>query len=159
MKLRTLGWIGALALLAACNNPVAQDDHARDVAGVEVFDAAQPNTRLAHTVGQGAARRWEGALPPLPVGQTRTLLVRWVDEQGQTLQLGTRYATRVRFAADPADTGATTREDAVVRIVSGDAGVTLTGRSAGQASVVVVLWHGSHDDWASPALPLRVGDP
>jgi hypothetical protein len=97
MKLRTLGWIGALALLAACNNPVAQDDHARDVTGVEVFDAAQPNTRLAHTVGQGAARRWEGALPPLPVGQTRTLLVRWVDEQGQTLQLaGARAAPAAR---------------------------------------------------------------
>jgi hypothetical protein len=160
MKDRCFRLLPALALLAACTNPVTDNgDHARDVAGVEVYAAAQPELRLARTVGQRAAMQWEGAIPEIPAGQTHSFAVRWVNSAGQPLVLGTRYATRIRFAADPHNTGNLVRENATVRLASEEGRVSITGRAAGEASVVLVLWHGSHDDWASPALGIRVVAP
>jgi hypothetical protein len=79
-----------------------------------------------------------------------------VNSAGQPLVLGTRYATRIRFAAEPRNTGDLERESATVRLASEDVGVSITGRVAGEASAVLVLWHGSHDHWESPALGIRV---
>jgi hypothetical protein len=153
MNLRRLSLLPLLLLFAACNNPVGQDDHARDVAGVELYDVAQPDVRVARTVG-GVTGQWEGALPAVRVGETRTFQVRWVSSSGQAMTLGSSYSSRARFQGDGPLVGDLVRENATLRISTADGRVGLTGRAVGDTHIVVLLWHGSHEDAATS--PLRV---
>lgn len=128
--------------LAACDNPVAREDHV-EPAGVQVLQGGQviAETHGDHTHGRITVRAGE---------ESPHLTVRFVDDADRPVELGSGYYLAVAVA------------DAAVAAweqdTPGEFGGHVHGRAAGTTTVRFRLMHGrvggGHADFES--LPFRV---
>lgn len=132
----------ALALFgAACSNPVEDDDHHEEAAGLVVEDL-QGNV-LASV---NASRAVTGGIT-LQAGQEREVRVTFVAADGDRITLdGDEFG----LDATVANTGVATWTQVA------DTGGRIAGASAGSTTVVFDLTHGGHPDYRSPEIPVTV---
>lgn len=142
---RTLPLLLLLAL-AACDNPVGyQTDHLEAVE-VVVLDAS--GAELARTVEN---RVWTGPAAEaglaVPVGGALDLRVRFVTLDGDEIPITARAGLSVRVEWEPEGFAVHEPLDATDRLL---------GLRGGQTAVRFLAWHGTHADFISPPLALRV---
>lgn len=142
--------IPALALFAACDNPVDPHDHHEEAVGVVITDMG--GTTLAQTQLQGNIAVWVGSpVLRVPVGDELAVRIWFVARDGDRFQLpfaGAEYTTRVTVA-----------NTAVARFEPhGDHG-DFKGIAVGSTTASIAVWHGSHADWQIDGLPIQVYQP
>lgn len=133
----------ALALagaLAACDNPVRDDDGHSEPAAVVVQDAAGAEIARATTTSS------TGAIT-VGAGQTREVRVLFVDEAGVAITLdGLELSLR----------GTVTNPSVATFTKTGESAGRVTGVLQGNTSVNFEVRHGSHTDYAPRPITVTV---
>lgn len=138
--------VPAVLLLAACDNPVEDDDHADDVVGVDVATLAGANLASyrngAWTFPSGDALRLE-------VGEETEVRIHFLAADGDRFVLPASGAelTHAVEVENPAIAAYAPHGD------HGD----FEGLTAGQTRAKIQIMHGSHADFeTNPGLPITV---
>ncbi len=138
-------WHGNHADWATPALPVEVHAPMAEAAGAEVFRAGTDD-RLAYVHGD----HWHGSLPHIHTGEDLSLAIRFVDENGEVVELTGEY----RLAPEWAEGAAT---DVVSIQFEGDQ-VDIHGVAEGKTSIVFQLWHGDHTEYVTPPLGIEVDD-
>lgn len=142
-----------LAVAAACTNPVGGGEPHPLPAGAEVLIHGE---RIAWTSAPSGSLQWEGGPLRLLEGEEVEVVVNFLDAAGEVLPIGGDHLLRARPAGEE-EVDAVVTEDEVVHITSHGTHLVIRGKSAGETSVVFMLWHGSHADWSTvPGLPVVI---
>lgn len=110
-------------------------------AAIEIFDEEEP-------VAQEVNGTWQGGIPPLEVGQTRQFEVVVLDQDGDTIQLGTTFTVQAMLTDDS--------EQDIVEITNQPDSVTITGLAEGEASMMFQVLEGTTTVHESPPITVTV---
>lgn len=142
--------LSALALLAACDNPVEGDDaHEEEIEAVQITDMA--GALIAELHGDHWDFEGGGDALHLHAGEEMEVKIFFVAEDGDRFQLppsGAEHTLRVEIA-----------NPAVARYEGETDHGHFVGVAAGETTAAIQVFHGSHADWqTNPPLPIEVSD-
>lgn len=144
---RTMRFAGVLAVtlataaLAGCEDATGSDDDHEEAFGMVITN--QNNVALASV---NAQRQVTGTLT-VQAGADQHLRVYFLDEDGARFEVDDDDGEELRW---------TVANTAVAEIAAHDGHHDLEGKAAGNTTVVFQIWHGSHSDYDSPAIPITV---
>ena len=138
--------LAALALLAACDNPVDRDDdHIDEVVSVEITDLA------GNVIADLHGDHWHGSPLHLHPGDELDVAIHFVAADGDRFQLPHSGAEHT-LGVDIADTG-------ILAYTPVGQNGRFTAVGEGETTITVQVMHGSHPDWeTNPPLRAEVVD-
>lgn len=147
LRLMTLS---AIAIFAACENPVeGDDDHLEEVESVEITDL--DGALIAEFHGDHWDVEGGGDALHLHPGDEMEIRIDFVAADGDRFQLptaGQEHTLRVEVA-----------NPAIVEYEGHDDHGHLVALAAGETTAAIQIYHGSHADWqTNPPLPIEVVD-